>query len=49
MNLAELQEIAAREQEGRKPVRIRCCMAAGCLSSDSQAVKQRLERPLRCR
>jgi bidirectional [NiFe] hydrogenase diaphorase subunit len=43
MNLAELQEIAAREQAGRKPVRIRCCMAAGCLSSDSQSVKQQLE------
>jgi bidirectional [NiFe] hydrogenase diaphorase subunit len=43
MNLAELQEIAAREQAGRKPIRIRCCMAAGCLSSDSQAVKQQLE------
>ncbi len=43
MNLAELQAIAAREREGRKPIRIRCCMAAGCLSADSQTVKQRLE------
>ena len=42
MNLAELQAIADREQAARKPVRIRCCVAAGCLSSDGQAVLQQL-------
>ncbi len=43
MDLTELLEIAARENTAREPVQIRCCVAAGCLSSDSLAVKQRLE------
>jgi bidirectional [NiFe] hydrogenase diaphorase subunit len=43
MDLTELLEIAARESTERKPVQIRCCVAAGCMSSDSLAVKQRLE------
>jgi len=43
MDLAELQEIDERERQARKPIRIRCCVAAGCLSSDSQTVRQRLE------
>jgi bidirectional [NiFe] hydrogenase diaphorase subunit len=43
MDLTELLEIAQRERTGRKPVQIRCCIAAGCLSADSLAVKQRLE------
>jgi bidirectional [NiFe] hydrogenase diaphorase subunit len=43
MDLTELLEIAQREQAARKPVQIRCCIAAGCLSADSLAVKQRLE------
>ena len=42
MDLAELHEIVAKEREGRKPIRIRCCVAAGCLSSNSQLVKQQL-------
>ncbi|MDZ8054374.1 MAG: NADH-ubiquinone oxidoreductase-F iron-sulfur binding region domain-containing protein [Aulosira sp. ZfuVER01] len=43
MDLAELQEIAQKERAGEKPVQIRCCVAAGCLSANSQNVKQRLE------
>jgi bidirectional [NiFe] hydrogenase diaphorase subunit len=43
MDLAELQEIAEKERQSRKPVRLRCCVAAGCLSSGSQAVRERLE------
>ena len=43
MDLAELHEIAEREHQTRKPIRIRCCVAAGCLSANAQAVKQRLE------
>jgi bidirectional [NiFe] hydrogenase diaphorase subunit len=43
MDLAELHEIAERERQTRKPIRIRCCVAAGCLSANAQAVKQRLE------
>ncbi|MBK9714338.1 MAG: SLBB domain-containing protein [Kouleothrix sp.] len=43
MDLAELQEIAEQERRSRKPIRIRCCIAAGCLSANAQTVKQRLE------
>jgi bidirectional [NiFe] hydrogenase diaphorase subunit len=43
MDLAELHEIAEQERQSRKPVRIRCCVAAGCLSSNAQSVKQQLE------
>jgi bidirectional [NiFe] hydrogenase diaphorase subunit len=43
MDLAELQEIAEQERQARKPGRIRCCVAAGCLSSNAQTVKQSLE------
>jgi bidirectional [NiFe] hydrogenase diaphorase subunit len=44
MDLAELQAIADQEQAARKPIRIRCCLAAGCLSSNAQLVKQQLEQ-----
>ena len=43
MELTELLEIAQKERASKKPVQIRCCTAAGCLSANSQAVKQRLE------
>jgi bidirectional [NiFe] hydrogenase diaphorase subunit len=43
MDLAELQEIAEKERQSCKPIRIRCCVAAGCLSANGQTVKQRLE------
>src|SRR5215468_57683 len=43
MDLAELQEIAEQEHHARKPIRVRCCVAAGCLSSNAQTVKQQLE------
>jgi bidirectional [NiFe] hydrogenase diaphorase subunit len=43
MDLAELQEIADKERQARKPIRIRCCVAAGCLSANAQTVKQELE------
>jgi bidirectional [NiFe] hydrogenase diaphorase subunit len=42
MDLAELLEIAEAERLARKPVRIRCCVAASCLFGGSQAVKERL-------
>ncbi|MGL5924139.1 NADH-ubiquinone oxidoreductase-F iron-sulfur binding region domain-containing protein [Chroococcidiopsis sp.] len=44
MDLNQLQEIAQHERTAQKPIQIRCCVAAGCLSADSLAVKQRLER-----
>ena len=43
MDLAELQEIAEKELESRKPHRFRVCMAAGCLSSGAAGVKQALD------
>jgi bidirectional [NiFe] hydrogenase diaphorase subunit len=43
MDLTELLKITQQERVSEKPVRIRCCVAAGCLSADSLAVKQRLE------
>src|SRR5438270_4473765 len=42
MDLSELQEIGARERRGRKAVVVRCCTAAGCLSSQGGAVKDTL-------
>ena len=43
MDLDDLQAIAEKEREERKAVRIRCCTAAGCLSSGSKAVAEGLE------
>ncbi|MCZ2201850.1 NuoF family protein [Cylindrospermopsis raciborskii] len=42
MELHELLEIARAENSQTKPIQIRCCTAAGCLSSGSQAVKENL-------
>lgn len=42
MELHELLEIARAENSQKKPIQIRCCTAAGCLSSGSQAVKENL-------
>ena len=43
MLLDDLIAIKDRELASRKKVCIRCCMAAGCMSSNSQGVKDRLE------
>lgn len=42
MDLMELLEIAEQERNSRRQIRIRCCSAAGCLSSNSAAVKDQL-------
>ncbi|RUR72893.1 NADH-quinone oxidoreductase subunit NuoF [Chlorogloeopsis fritschii PCC 9212] len=47
MDLTELQEIAEQERKSQKPVQIRCCVAAGCLSANSEAVKKRLEEAVK--
>jgi bidirectional [NiFe] hydrogenase diaphorase subunit len=47
MDLAELITIAETEHTTQKPVEIRCCIAAGCLSADSHIVKQRLEATIK--
>lgn len=44
MDLTQLLDITKQERSAEKPVQIRCCVAAGCLSADSLAVKQRLEQ-----
>ncbi|MBI3822605.1 MAG: NADH-quinone oxidoreductase subunit NuoF [Planctomycetes bacterium] len=46
MDLAELNEVAESERSRQKPMRIRCCTAAGCVSSGSLAVKQALDRAI---
>ena len=43
MLLNDLLKIKQKELANRKPATIRCCLAAGCLSANSQVVKDRLE------
>ena len=43
MDVQQLLELGKTEQQSRLPLRIRCCMAAGCLSANSQAVYDRLK------
>ncbi|HEY9620015.1 MAG TPA: NuoF family protein [Crinalium sp.] len=42
MDIAELRELVQEERDRRKPIRIRCCTAAGCLSSGGAAVQRSL-------
>ncbi|HNV00661.1 MAG: NADH-quinone oxidoreductase subunit NuoF [Verrucomicrobia bacterium] len=44
MDLADLLEIKEKELRTRKPIRLRCCLAAGCVSSNGQAVKESLDK-----
>src|SRR5205807_10231984 len=43
MEPSELSVIGEREHAARKPLRFRCCVAAGCQSANSLGVKQALE------
>ncbi|MGP0068232.1 MAG: NuoF family protein [Isosphaeraceae bacterium] len=43
MDLNDLQQIAESEAARRRPVQIRICTAAGCLSSGADAVRQGLD------
>jgi len=47
MVIDDLIEIAEKEQAARKPCLVRCCMAAGCMSSNSRGVKEALERAVK--
>ncbi|MDA0265902.1 MAG: SLBB domain-containing protein [Cyanobacteria bacterium] len=47
MDIAELHEIAQQARDRRKPTRIRCCTAAGCLSSGAAAVKTELAQAVK--
>lgn len=40
----DLNVIAEKEQAARKKITIRCCMAASCMSSRSEAIKKNLEQ-----
>ena len=42
--LDNLIQIKEKELAARKKITLRCCMAAGCMSSNSQAVKDQLEK-----
>jgi bidirectional [NiFe] hydrogenase diaphorase subunit len=44
MTHEELLQIKEREKNGRKRVVLRCCMAAGCMSLNSEDVKKQLEQ-----
>ena len=44
MTHEELLQIKEREKTGRKRVVLRCCMAAGCMSLNSEDVKKQLEQ-----
>ena len=46
MDIAELRKLAEETQEKQPKVRIRCCSAAGCLSSQGESVKQNLEKAI---
>jgi len=47
MDLDDLNAIAEKERASRKKTVIRCCTAAGCMSSHSDAVKAGLEKAVR--
>lgn len=44
MQLEDLDEIAAKERAAHKEVCVRCCMSAGCLSSQSAEIKKALDQ-----
>src|SRR5690348_6435364 len=47
MVIDDLIEIAEKERANRKPCTVRCCMAAGCMSSNSKGVKEALEKAVK--
>src|SRR5512141_910464 len=47
MVLSDLLEIAEKERQAQKSTVIRCCVAAGCLAANAQAVKQELEKAVK--
>ena len=44
MILNDLLQTKDKEQAARKKIVLRCCLAAGCLSSDSKGVKEQLDQ-----
>ncbi|MGO8671743.1 MAG: NADH-quinone oxidoreductase subunit L, partial [Capsulimonadaceae bacterium] len=43
MDMNELNDVAEKTLAERRPVRVRCCMASGCLSSNAKGVKEALD------
>ncbi len=46
MDSNELMEIKEAQIASAKPIRLRCCLAAGCLYSEGEAIKEALENAL---
>jgi bidirectional [NiFe] hydrogenase diaphorase subunit len=44
MILNDLISVKEKELAAQKKIVLRCCMAAGCMSSDSKGVKEQLEK-----
>src|SRR6516225_1220759 len=47
MTYEDLVAIAEKEKSARREIRLRCCMAAGCLSSRSAEIKTALEKAVK--
>jgi bidirectional [NiFe] hydrogenase diaphorase subunit len=47
MVIDDLIELAEKERASRKKFTLRCCVAAGCMSSNSKGVKEALERAVK--
>ena len=47
MVIDDLIEIAEKERASRKKYVVRCCMAAGCMSSNSKGVKEALDKAVK--
>jgi bidirectional [NiFe] hydrogenase diaphorase subunit len=47
MVIDDLKEIKEKEIASRKPYTLRCCMAAGCISSSAKEVKAALEKAVK--
>ena len=47
MLIEDLNAIAEKERASRKKVIVRCCMAAGCMSANAEAVKAALEKAIK--
>jgi bidirectional [NiFe] hydrogenase diaphorase subunit len=47
MVIDDLIEIGEKEHAARKKFTVRCCMAAGCMSSNSKGVKEALEKAVK--
>ncbi len=47
MILNDLIQIKEKEHAARKKILLRCCLAAGCMSSDSKGVKEQLDKAVK--